>query len=249
VAQLLAHPPSSTERLHARTLLFLERHGVLSREAMNLETQLGRFGAIYPVLREMEERGRIRRGNFVEGMTSAQFAVPGAVDRLRALRGPSERPDAVLLAALDPAQPYGSQLEWPQTRLKQGRPRRAVGAGVVLVDGTPCLFIDGGGQRVLSFDTPLENSGSERLDAALRILAAGAARLGLKRIQVEEIDGEKARSSALAGAFVSAGFRVGYRGFEVDRLPGPADHAAVDSSLDADATSRQDSGAARQGDE
>ncbi|MEE8166312.1 MAG: DEAD/DEAH box helicase, partial [Myxococcota bacterium] len=182
VAPLLAHPQSATERLHARTLLFLERHGVLSREAMNLETQLGRFGAIYPVLREMEEAGRIRRGNFVEGMTSAQFAVPGAVDRLRALRGPSERPDAVLLAALDPAQPYGSQLEWPQTRRKQGRPRRAVGAGVVLIDGTPCLFIDGGGQRVLSFEEPARNAASGRLDAALRALAAGAGLLGLKRI-------------------------------------------------------------------
>jgi len=240
VAPLLAHPPSSTERLHARTLLFLERHGVLSRQAMNLETQLGGFGAIYPVLREMEEAGRIRRGNFVQGMTSAQFAVPGAVDRLRALRGPSERPDAVLLAALDPAQPYGSQLEWPQTRRKQGRPRRAVGAGVVLVDGTPCLFIDGGGQRVLSFEGTGRNSEPGRLDAALRALAAGAGRLGLKRIQVEEIDGEKARSSALAEAFVRAGFRAGYRGFEVDRLRGPADDEAVDSRLRADATSRQD---------
>jgi ATP-dependent Lhr-like helicase len=137
VAPLLADPPSATERIHARTLLYLHRHGIVSREAMGVETEFGGFGAVYPILRDMEEAVRIRRGHFVEGMTSAQLAVPGAVDRLRSLRDRPRSPHAVLLAATDPAQPYGMQLPWPASRKQAGKPRRALGANVVLVDGVP----------------------------------------------------------------------------------------------------------------
>lgn len=223
VAPLVASPPSETERLHARTLLYLRRHGIVSREAMGVEAQAGGFGAIYPVLREMEETGRIRRGHFVEGMTSAQLAVPGAVDRLRSLRERPPQPNAVLLSATDPAQPYGIQLPWPPARSpaqgKQGKARRGIGAQVVLVDGRPSLFIDRGGTRVLCFEDESRASQAQRLDRALQALARGVARIGRKRLSVEEIDGQKARRSALAEAFVRAGFRAGYRGFEIDRLP------------------------------
>jgi ATP-dependent helicase Lhr and Lhr-like helicase len=237
VAPLLVDPPSATECLHARTLLLLDRHGVVSRNSMQLELQPGGFGAVYPMLREMEETGRIRRGLFIEGMSSAQFATPGAVDRLRALRGSSDEPVGVLLAATDPAQPYGAALDWPQTRRGVRRPRRAVGAAVVLVDGTPCLFIDGGGQRVLCFDDVDHNEGQVRVGAALRAWVSGAARLGRGRISIEDIDGEKPRSSDLARAFVRAGFRAGYRGFELDRL-GP--HNEVESGFGGDAAPEHD---------
>jgi len=217
VANLLANPPSPTERLHARTLLYLGRHGIVSREAMAIEAQEGGFSAIYPVLREMEETGRVRRGHFALGMTSAQLAVPGAVDRLRSLRNAEKDSSAVLLATTDPAQPYGVLIDWPQTRRQSGRPRRAVGASVVLVDGVPALFIDGGGKRVLTFLDETSEEGTQRIEWSLRALIAGMPRLGGKRLSIEEIDGEKARSSGLADVFVQAGFRVGYRGFEIDR--------------------------------
>ena len=274
VAPMLAAPPSETERLHARTLLYLSRHGIVSRESMAVENQSGGFAAIYPVLREMEETGRIRRGYFVEGMTSAQLAVPGAVDRLRSLRDapmPERRPRAVLLAATDPAQPYGTQLPWPapiarsrasqgadaleadvevegeaeaegsdgageigasRKRVGSGRPRRAVGCHVVLVDGRPVLFLDRGGARVRSFEEAADAAAAERLDRALGALVRGLGLLGRSRLSVEEIDGEKARGSALAGAFVRAGFRLGYRGLEIDRASGIS--SIEDEERDAD---------------
>jgi ATP-dependent Lhr-like helicase len=222
VASLLRDPKTPTERLHARTLLYLNRHGIVSREAMAIEAQAGGFSSIYPVLREMEEAGRVRRGHFALGLTSAQVAVPGAVDRLRSMRNvPGDGP-ASFLAATDPAQPYGVLLDWPESRsgspgnAKSGRPRRAVGASVVLVDGQLCLFIDGGGARVLSFCDEATEVGASQLERALRSLASGVGRMGLKRLRVEEIDGERARSSRLADAFCRAGFRVGYRGLELD---------------------------------
>lgn len=184
---------------------------------MAIEAQDGGFSAIYPVLREMEDAGRVRRGHFALGMTSAQFAATGAVDRLRSLRSADKSSRANLLATTDPAQAYGVLLEWPETRRGVGRPRRAVGASVVLVDGLPALFIDGGGQRVLTFLDETTSEGAERLERGIRALVAGIARLGAKRLSIEEIDGEKARSSGLADAFGNAGFRMGYRGFEIDR--------------------------------
>jgi ATP-dependent Lhr-like helicase len=231
VAPLLVNPPSETERLHARTLVYLERHGIVSREAMGVENQAGGFGAVYPVLREMEETGRIRRGHFVEGMTSAQLAVPGAVDRMRSLRDRPLNPQSVLLAATDPAQPYGIQLPWPESRKQASKPRRALGCYVILVDGVPSLFIDKGGERVLCFEDESQESGAERLGRGLRVLVRGVVRMGRNRLSVETIDGERARGSDLVDAFVRAGFRAGYRGLEIDR-PAPGINLASDAEED-----------------
>ena len=101
-------------------MALLERHGVLTRDAVASEGIVGGFGAVYPILRTMEERGRVRRGYFVEGLGGAQFALPGAVDRLRATREPGDeaaRDSAartIVLAATDPANPYGAALPWPR---------------------------------------------------------------------------------------------------------------------------------------
>ncbi len=216
VSKLVLDSPSPTERMHARTLLYLDRHGIVSREALAIEPQVGGFGAIYPVLREMEETGRIRRGHFVTGSSSAQLAVPGAVDRLRALRETQADARAVLLATTDPAQAYGVQLPWPKTR-GVGKPRRAVGAYVVLVDGRATLFVDRGGERVLCFADPSNEEDTGRIERGLRAFARSLSRIGKTRVEVQEVDGEKARSSPIAELFTRAGFRAGYRGFEVER--------------------------------
>ena len=142
-------PASPTERLHAQSLALLERHGVVTREAVATEGVEGGFAAVYPVLRAMEDAGRIRRGYFVDGLGAAQFALAGALDRLRAVREPADPPatGAVhLLAAADPANPYGAALAWPRRGETDRRPlQRAAGAYVVLVDGVAALYLERGG--------------------------------------------------------------------------------------------------------
>ncbi|MFO0691805.1 MAG: DEAD/DEAH box helicase [Myxococcota bacterium] len=219
---------SPTEALHARTLALLARHGILSRESLEIEREPGGFAAVYPVLRELEEAGRVRRGHFLAGSSSAQFALPGAVDRLRAARARPTEGRAVLLASLDPAQPYGGALPWPACGA--GRPRRAVGTSVVLVDGRAVLFVERGGRQVLCFEDAMDvasrgvasdetaAAADARRLAALQLLAGSVARLGLRRLAVDSIDGEPALRSPRAELFRRAGFRESARGFEADRL-------------------------------
>jgi ATP-dependent helicase Lhr and Lhr-like helicase len=134
-----------TERLHAKAASLLERHGVLTREAIRGEGISGGFAGLYPVLKAMEEAGTVRRGYFVTGLGGAQFAVPGAVDRLRAFRETPQQPDVVVLAATDPANAYGIALPWPVKG-----PQRAAGAYVVLVDGLPSAYIEKGGRSLVA---------------------------------------------------------------------------------------------------
>ncbi|MBY0397975.1 MAG: hypothetical protein K2X91_16115, partial [Thermoleophilia bacterium] len=141
---------------------------------------------------------------------------PGAVDRLRAARATQAAPRAVLLASLDPAQPYGGALPWPESA--GGRARRAVGTSVVLVDGWASLFVERGGRQVLCFEDGSSEAGNARLVAALRLLAASVARLGLRRLSIGTIDGEPALGSHRADCFRRAGFRESARGFEADRI-------------------------------
>jgi ATP-dependent Lhr-like helicase len=150
----------ATRSAHARAAALLERYGVVTREAVRGEGFPGGFAGVYPVLRAMEESGRIRRGYFVAGLGGAQFALPGAVDRLRAARSGTETSApparaapsssraapgaaAVLLAATDPANPYGLLLPWPERG-----PQRAAGAYVVLVDGLASLYLERGGRAL-----------------------------------------------------------------------------------------------------
>ena len=136
---------ANTERLHALAVSLLERHGVLTREVIRGEGIFGGFAGIYPVLRALEEGGRVRRGYFVAGLGGAQFAVPGAIDRLRAFREPPPIPEVVVLAAVDPANAYGLALPWPVKG-----PQRAAGAYVILVDGLPSLYLEKGGRSVVA---------------------------------------------------------------------------------------------------
>jgi ATP-dependent Lhr-like helicase len=208
--------PTATERAHALAVQLLERHGVVTRDAVAAEAIVGGFSAVYPILREMEERGRVRRGYFVEGLGGAQFALPGAVDRLRAERtdpsGDRSRGLAgVLLAATDPAQPYGGTLPWPRAGDDDRRAfARAAGASVVLVDGDAALYLDRGGRSLQTF--PAFESDADVAGAALSALSALLDDGRLRTLQIERIDGEPATASRYRELLEEHGFHAGYRG-------------------------------------
>ncbi len=188
---------SATERLHALAGVLLQRHGVVTREAVLAEGTPGGFSGIYPLLRAMEESGRIRRGYFIDGLGASQFALPGAVDRLRALREPDGR--IVALAATDPANPYGVVIPWPASG---GRPARTAGAYVVLESGELKLFLERGGRSLLTFGS---------VDVGhLAALAAAAGAAG--RVEVLKIDGAPVHESELLPALREAGFKSSPRG-------------------------------------
>jgi ATP-dependent Lhr-like helicase len=200
---------TATARAHELANTLLERYGVVTREAVAAEGIAGGFSAVYPVLKAMEEGGRIRRGYFVEGLGAAQFALPGAVDRLRAEREARDEPEALVLAATDPANPYGAALPWPRHDDQQRRGlQRAAGAYVVLVDGAAALYLERGGRSVVTLPAFGEERGSVTL-AALTELASGP---GSRGLTLERIDGVPAAESPFAGQFREAGFVSGYRG-------------------------------------
>jgi len=200
-------PATPTEVSHARANQLLERYGVLTREAALGEGTEGGFAGVYPVLKAMEERGTVRRGYFVAGLGAAQFAVPGAVDRLRSARS-SDHGVVLVLAATDPAQPYGASLPWPPT---DGRPARSAGALVVLVDGEAAAFVERGGRSLLTFPAALVDP---RWAGALNKVVLSGRR---RRLEIARIDGAPARESSHAETLRQAGFVDGYKGL-VKRL-------------------------------
>jgi ATP-dependent helicase Lhr and Lhr-like helicase len=207
-----AAAPDPTRREHARAETFLERHGVLTRGALDTERVTGGFAGVYQVLRAMEEAGQCRRGYVVEGLGAAQFAVPGAIDRLRAVAQPStDHAATVVLAATDPAQPYGAALPWPPTvgELRH-RPARKAGALAVLVEGAAVLYVERGGRSMLSF-----SEDTVPLRAAIHALADAVRRGWLGTLSVERADGEAALGSALAALLQDAGFRATPRGLRI----------------------------------
>jgi ATP-dependent Lhr-like helicase len=202
VEPLLAPVPGPTEVAHATALQLLERHGILTREAVLGEGGEGGFAAVYPVLKALEERGQVRRGYFVAGLGAAQFALPGAVDRLRAARENSE--DApIVLAATDPAQPFGATLPWPES---SGRPARAAGAFVVLLGGEAAVFVERGGRSLASF--PAAHRHAHWAQGLASLVKDGR----LSRLEITKIDGAPAVESPLADVLRTAGFADGYRG-------------------------------------
>jgi len=202
VRTLLEPEPSPTEAAHARAMQLLERHGVLTREAVLAEGSPGGFAGVYAVLRALEESGKVRRGYFVDGLGAAQFALPGAVERIRDLREAPREASVVALAAADPAQPYGAALPWPQN---VGRPSRTAGAYVVLADGEPAAFLERGARTLLTFTAGGDGAW---IDALASLVKDGRVR----RIELSRIDGEPAGGSAFAEDLRTAGFIDGYRG-------------------------------------
>ncbi|TDB75254.1 ATP-dependent helicase [Micromonospora sp. KC723] len=213
-----------TRRAAALADLLLDRHGVVTRGAVVAEQVTGGFAAVYPVLSALEERGAARRGYFVEGLGAAQFAVPGAVDRIRALADPTGggrgRGGATLvLAATDPANPYGAALPWPERVVDSGdgavptgghRAGRKAGALVVLVGGDLVLYVERGGRTLLSF-----TDDADTVAAAGKALADAVHSGALGAMSVERADGEAVHSSPLRDALTAAGFRATPRGLRL----------------------------------
>jgi ATP-dependent helicase Lhr and Lhr-like helicase len=223
VAPLLADPPGHGPRARALAELLLERYGVVTREAVLAEGIPGGFSSLYGELTNLETLGTARRGYFVEGLGGAQFALAAAVERLRGLRS-DEPAGALVLAATDPANPYGATLPWPRREggdsedTRSGaaggrRPARVAGAHVVTLDAEPFLYVEKGGKGLLPLREPLDEEGAPSgwLVEALEALADAVRGGSLKRLAVERFDGEPVIGSALEPALIEAGFRQGPR--------------------------------------
>jgi ATP-dependent Lhr-like helicase len=212
VADLIGEGRSPTERSHATALALLERHGVVTREAVLAEGLAGGFASVYPVLKAMEEAGRARRGYFVAGLGAAQFALPGAVDRLRAERevDAEDGRSVLLLAAADPAQAYGAALPWPREEGADRLPlQRAAGAYVVLVDGSPALYVERGGRGLLTLPAAADREVADAAVAALpRLVAPGGP---MREVRLERVDRLPPAESVLAERLRGIGFRPTYR--------------------------------------
>ena len=221
VAPLLEPRPTDTVSAHATAMQLVERHGVVTREAVLAEGVVGGFASVYGVLKVLEDRGQVRRGYFVSGLGAAQFALPGAVDRLRSMRRPDDPmydtrratpsspvgPATVVLSATDPAQPYGGTLPWPES---SGRPARIGAALVVLHHGVPLVWHDRRSHHLVTFAAAGEDHAWAGALAGL--VDEGRAR----RVEIRKINGASVGESA-DGGWVSdiahaAGFVDGYRG-------------------------------------
>jgi ATP-dependent helicase Lhr and Lhr-like helicase len=207
-----------TRRALASADVLLDRYGLVTRGSVATERVSGGFAAVYPVLKAAEESGRARRGYFVDGLGAAQFALPGAVDRLRAEARPADSRDpspALVLAATDPANPYGAALPWPVAPPSDDGRRghqaaRKAGALVVLVDGDCVIYVERGGRTLLSFsdDAAVLQPAADALALAVRDGALG-------KLQVERADGAPIVSSPLGDALEAAGFRPTPRGLRL----------------------------------
>ncbi|MCA0293970.1 MAG: DEAD/DEAH box helicase [Actinobacteria bacterium] len=212
--------PDPTARAFARAELLLDRYGVVTRGSVAAEDLPGGFAAVYRVLAAAEETGRVRRGYFVEGLGAAQFGGVGAVDRLRSMARPLEvapTGPALVLAAADPANPYGAALGWPQRPDAEGhghQPGRKAGALVVLVDGRLVLYVERGGRTLLSW-----TDDASLLEPAAVALAGAVHAGALGKLTVEKVDGESVLGSnqPLARALAAAGFGLTPRGLRLRR--------------------------------
>ena len=194
-------PPA---RRRALAELLLERYGILTREQVRAEGVPGGFSAIYPELSQLETLGVARRGYFVEGLGGAQFALPGAVERLRGQKDDDALP--VVLSAVDPAQPYGAALAWPTTT-ESRRVARVPGAYVVLAAGEPIVHLERGGRALQT----LVEADDPRLEPALAALVEAVRGGRVKRLALEKVDGASALDSPLGDALVRLGFQQGPR--------------------------------------
>ncbi|HEY0159520.1 MAG TPA: crosslink repair DNA glycosylase YcaQ family protein [Thermoanaerobaculia bacterium] len=194
---------TDTQRANALAQQLLARYGVVTREAPALENIYGGFSAVYPVLRAMEDAGRIRRGYFVAGLGATQFASAGAIDLLRSLRDEPETPETMLLSATDPANPYGAIAKWPESPFTLSR---SVGAEVILVNGLLACYISRGEKQFYVFlpeDQPARNVVAREVAKKLASLVHHGRR---RALLIAEVNNEPASRSPLAPFLVEEGF-------------------------------------------
>ncbi|MEA2217945.1 MAG: ATP-dependent helicase Lhr and Lhr-like helicase, partial [Solirubrobacteraceae bacterium] len=206
--------PEAGQRRRTQAELLLERYGIVTREQVLAEGIPGGFASLYDALSQLETLGVCRRGYFVEGLGGAQFALPGAVERLRAQRAVEEAPPLVL-AATDPAQPYGAALPWPRrddtpatgigAQASARRPARVRGAYVVLAGAEPVLYVEKGGRGIVT----LVGAGDARLYSSFEALAAFVTAGRGRRLSLERVDGERVVGSRHEPVLVELGFRAG----------------------------------------
>jgi ATP-dependent Lhr-like helicase len=227
-AEGIGMPAHPAERRRALAELLLERYGIVTREQVLAEGVRGGFAVLYDTFCNLETLGVCRRGYFIEGMGGAQFALPGAVERLRAgparatvaAAGEEQRERTLVLAAADPAQPYGAALAWPKregahqlagTQPRAGRPARVAGAYVVLVADEPVLYVERGGRSLITLADASHGRDAQSLREGLAALAQAVREGRLGKLALERIDGEFATASSLAEALVELGFHSGPR--------------------------------------
>jgi ATP-dependent Lhr-like helicase len=201
-------------------LLF--RYGVVVRESVAAEDLPGGFSAFYPALRQMEDRGWIRRGMFISGLGGSQFAVNAAVEALRALRSHAKKP-ATMLAAVDPANPYGSLLPWPSLPEDSGQGphgmARVSGANVLLINGELGAFLRRGNPALKLWIPASHPERDDRSRAAARELARIALRRQSQRsgLLISEINGKPAREHFFGQYLEEAGFVLTALGYQMRR--------------------------------
>ena len=223
----------ATLRAHAWAETLLLRHGVVTRGTVESEEIPGGFAAVYKVLAQMEDSGRCRRGYFVDGLGAAQFAAGNTIDRMRTFddtaddaHWPSGVDDPVVrvLAATDPANPYGAALPWPAGSMRDAgdgsgagngsghRPGRKAGALVVLVDGLCVLFVERGGRTILVFDDR-----DEAVPLAAVALAEKVTSGAVGPLTITTIGGEPVHTTRHAASFEAAGFGITPKGLRLRR--------------------------------
>ncbi|WP_419804475.1 Lhr family helicase [Terriglobus sp.] len=222
---------SATEWSHAEAHQLLQRYGVVFRETAHAENLPGGFSAIYDVMKALEESGKIRRGYFAADLGATQFALPSALDLLRSLRTkrPDTDPEMIVLAATDPANPYGALLKWPQPADGGGSLTRTVGARVVLADGALVAYLRRGNPNLQIF-LPEEEPGRTQVMRALAryfvIMAqAGAGRIGEPATDqsgrigmlISQLNGTPVAEHPMARALLDAGFQAAPMGFNLRR--------------------------------
>jgi ATP-dependent Lhr-like helicase len=240
---------AATEWSAALAQQLLTRHGVVTRETVAAEAVPGGFSSVYGVLKAMEETGRIRRGYFVGGLGGAQFAVPAAVDLLRSFRDSPDETKHAILAATDPANPYGAIVKWPLDSLgidslARGRPpdvpTRTVGARVVLVDGCAGGYLRRGERELLLFTPEAEPQRSRLIREVARALLelAGAREPGRQGLLISDINGAPASTHPTAHLFVAEGFSATGMGLQARIVPGLTRAESRESGIHIAATTR-----------
>ena len=215
--------PTATERQTALTAQLLRRYGVLTREQVACEGIAGGFAGLYPVLQAMESAGQARRGYFVAGLGAAQFAAPGAEDRLRLCKSTADAPSPPtwVLAATDPANPYGASLSWPDRAGVSARPQRAAGARVILHQGNLLGYLGRTGEQLITFlpeTEPERGLARQALATALAQLASAS-----DAVFLSKIDGGDPAASEVGAALTAAGFVATSRGYLHRRRGGEGD--------------------------
>ena len=199
-----------TQRGTALAQQLLSRYGLVVREAAGAENLAGGFSAVYPILKAMEDAGRIRRGYFVAGLGATQFAGAGALDLLRSLRDEPETPETVMLSATDPANPYGALVKWPAPGLM-----RIAGASVILVNGVLAAYVGRGEKQLSVFlpeDEPTRSNTARAVAETLAAIVTGGTR---RALLITEINDEPASRSPLAPFLIEAGFAATGLGYQM----------------------------------